>query len=110
MIGTAAGAPVPPLEYFRKIREICDRHDVLFIADEVMCGMGRTGKPFAIEHWGVKPDLIAAGKGMASGYAPLSGLLVSLYANWWWAGETLPIEIVMSGVFSGFPWSLVAMM
>lgn len=77
LVGTAAGVPVPPFEYFRKIREICDRYDVLFIADEVMCGMGRTGKPFAIEHWGVKPDLIAAGKGMASGYAPLSGLLVS---------------------------------
>ncbi len=77
LVGTAAGAPVPPIEYFHMIREICDRHDILFIADEVMCGMGRTGKPFAIEHWDVKPDLIATGKGMASGYAPLSGLLVS---------------------------------
>lgn len=77
LVGTAAGAPVPPLEYFQMIREICDRYDILFIADEVMCGMGRTGKTFAIEHWGIKPDLIATGKGMASGYAPLSGLLVS---------------------------------
>ena len=72
-----AGATVPPPEYFPMIREICDRHDILFIADEVMCGTGRTGKPFAIEHWGVVPDFIAAGKGMASGYAPLAGLLVS---------------------------------
>jgi adenosylmethionine-8-amino-7-oxononanoate aminotransferase len=77
LVGAGLGPAVPPPEYFPIIREICDRHDILFIADEVMSGMGRSGKPFAIEHWGVVPDLIATGKGIGSGYAPLGGLLVS---------------------------------
>lgn len=77
VVGAAAGATVPPREYFPMIRDICDRHDILFIADEVMTGLGRTGRNFAIEHWGVTPDLIATGKGIASGYAPLGALLVS---------------------------------
>ncbi|MFQ5895880.1 MAG: aspartate aminotransferase family protein, partial [Nitrospinota bacterium] len=77
IVGAAAGATVPPPEYFPMIREICERHGILFIADEVMTGVGRTGKPFAMDHWGVAPDLVAVGKGMASGYAPLAGLLVS---------------------------------
>src|SRR6202007_2867496 len=51
--------------------------EILLIADEVMTGMGRTGKPFAVEHWGVEPDLILVGKGIASGYAPLGAVLVS---------------------------------
>ncbi|HHV78661.1 MAG TPA: aspartate aminotransferase family protein [Firmicutes bacterium] len=76
VVGAAAGALVPPPEYYRIIREICDRYDVLFIADEVMCGIGRTGKFFAIEHWGVVPDIIACAKGLGSGYTPLGAIIV----------------------------------
>jgi adenosylmethionine-8-amino-7-oxononanoate aminotransferase len=77
VVGAAlGGAPAPP-GYFQKIREICDTYDVLFIADEVMCGLGRTGANFAIDHWSVAPDLIAAGKGMGSGYFPMGASLIS---------------------------------
>jgi adenosylmethionine-8-amino-7-oxononanoate aminotransferase len=76
IVGTSAAALTPPAEYFRIVREICDRHDILFVADEVITGFGRTGRAFAIEHWGVTPDLILVGKGISSGYAPLGGVLV----------------------------------
>jgi adenosylmethionine-8-amino-7-oxononanoate aminotransferase len=72
--GSSTGAAVPRPDYFRVVREICDRHDVLFIADEVLCGAGRTGTWWAIEPFGVAPDLMTIGKGIAGGYAPLSGL------------------------------------
>jgi adenosylmethionine-8-amino-7-oxononanoate aminotransferase len=57
------------------IRDICDRYNVLFIADEVMTAWGRTGRMFGIEHWGVTPDIIATAKGIASGYAPLAAVI-----------------------------------
>jgi adenosylmethionine-8-amino-7-oxononanoate aminotransferase len=76
IVGTSGAALTPPGEYFRIVREICDRHDILFIADEVITGFGRTGRPFAIEHWGVTPDLMLVGKGISSGYAPLGGVLI----------------------------------
>jgi len=62
---------VPPPEYFPRIREICDRHGVLLIADEVMAGWGRTGKWFAMDHWGVTPDILVTAKGITSAYMPL---------------------------------------
>ena len=65
---------VPPADYFSLIREICDKYGVLFIADEVITGFGRTGKYFAIEHWNVVPDMIVFGKGVSSGYSPLAGV------------------------------------
>jgi len=61
------GYVVPPPEYFPRIRELCDRHGILFVVDEVQSGLGRTGNMFAIEHWGVEPDIIALAKGIASG-------------------------------------------
>jgi len=72
--GSSTGAAVPRAEYFRTVREICDRHQVLFIADEVLCGAGRTGTWWAIEPFGVAPDLMTLGKGIAAGYAPLSAV------------------------------------
>ena len=72
--GIAAG--VPPPGYYPLIREICDAHDVLFIADEVITGFGRTGRYFAIEHWDVVPDMIVFGKGVSSGYCPLGGVIL----------------------------------
>lgn len=67
----ANGIIVPPDGYWQKVREICDRHEVAMVADEVMSGFGRTGKWFAIEHWGVVPDVITMAKGISGGYVPL---------------------------------------
>ena len=77
VVGATLGAVVPPDGYLQRIAEICRRYGILLIADEVMTGMGRTGKNFAVEHWGVDPDLILLGKGIASGYAPLGAVLAS---------------------------------
>ncbi len=75
IVGAAAGATTPPPEYFAIIREICDRYGILFIADEVITGFGRTGKNFGIEHWGVTPDIMTAAKGLSGGYAPLGAAI-----------------------------------
>lgn len=75
--GATLGAAVPPTEYLPRIAEICKRHDILLVADEVMTGMGRTGKNFAVEHWGVEPDILLVGKGIGSGYAPLGAVIVT---------------------------------
>ena len=66
-----------PAGYLKKVREICDRHGILFIADEVMSGFGRTGKWFGIENHDVIPDMIATAKGLTSGYLPMGALIVS---------------------------------
>ena len=71
------GVIVPPDDYFPRIREICDEHDVLFAADEVITGFGRTGKWFALEHWDVVPDIVQFAKAITSGYFPLGGIGVS---------------------------------
>ena len=72
--GTACMVPVP--EYYPMIREICDKYDVLFIDDEVICGFGRTGKWFGIEHWGVSPDIMTSAKGMTGGYTPMAVVII----------------------------------
>jgi adenosylmethionine-8-amino-7-oxononanoate aminotransferase len=77
VVGATLGAVAPPEGYVQRIAEICRQHGILLIADEVMTGMGRTGKPFAMEHWGATPDMILVGKGIASGYAPLGAVIVS---------------------------------
>jgi len=75
--GATAGALPPVPGYFRRIREICDRHGILFIADEVMCGMGRTGTLHAVEQEGIAPDLMAIAKGLGGGYQPIGAVLVN---------------------------------
>src|SRR5690606_38559666 len=77
VVGTSAAALVPDLAYYGRVREICDRYDVLFVADEVLCGYGRTGSTWAIQHWDVEPDIITAGKMIGSGYTPLGAMIVS---------------------------------
>jgi adenosylmethionine-8-amino-7-oxononanoate aminotransferase len=84
--GSSTGATVPRQDYWRTVREICDRHDVLFIADEVACGAGRTGTWSALEPYGVAPDIMTMGKGIAGGYTPLSAVaaprrIVDVIAN-----------------------------
>jgi adenosylmethionine-8-amino-7-oxononanoate aminotransferase len=71
------GVIYPTDDYFPLVRQICDRHQVLFIADEVITGFCRTGKWFATSHWNVKPDIRAFAKGVTSGYLPLGGIMVN---------------------------------
>jgi adenosylmethionine-8-amino-7-oxononanoate aminotransferase len=75
--GATLGAVVPPPGYLQSIAEICRHHGVLLIADEVMTGMGRTGRNFAIEHSNVAPDVLVTAKGLSSGYAPLGAVIAS---------------------------------
>ena len=80
--GATLGAVVPPPGYLQAVAEICRRHGVLLIADEVMTGMGRTGRNFAVDHWlaghgDVKPDIVVTAKGLSSGYAPLGAVIAS---------------------------------
>jgi adenosylmethionine-8-amino-7-oxononanoate aminotransferase len=75
VVGSALAASPAPDGYFQVIREICDRYDVLFIADEVMTGLGRTGKMWGIEHWDVTPDIIATSKAMTSGNFPVAAII-----------------------------------
>jgi adenosylmethionine-8-amino-7-oxononanoate aminotransferase len=73
-----AGGVIPPDPgYWPRLREICDRHDVLLIADEVITGFGRTGRWFALEHWGVQPDIMTIAKAVTSAYVPLSAFIAS---------------------------------
>ncbi len=71
------GVIVPPDDYFPRVREICTRHEVLFIGDEVITGFCRTGQWFALTHWGVEPDIMSFAKAVTSGYQPLGGIIVS---------------------------------
>jgi adenosylmethionine-8-amino-7-oxononanoate aminotransferase len=73
----SGGVIVPPRGYLKRLREVCDRHEVLLIVDEVITGFGRTGAWFACDHEGVSPDLITFAKGVSSGYIPLGGVIVS---------------------------------
>ncbi|TDB85804.1 aspartate aminotransferase family protein [Actinomadura sp. KC216] len=75
--GTSGGVLVPPDGYLAGVRALCDRYGIMLILDEVMVGFGRTGRWFAADHWGVRPDLIAFAKGVNSGYVPLGGVIIS---------------------------------
>jgi adenosylmethionine-8-amino-7-oxononanoate aminotransferase len=75
--GSTAGALVPPPEYWGRVAEICRRHGVLLVMDEVMTGFGRTGRRFAVEHFGITPDVLVGGKGLTGGYAPLGAVFAS---------------------------------
>ncbi len=94
--GAALGAAVPPDDYWPAVAEVCRRHGVLLIADEVMTGFGRTGRWFGCDHWGVRPDILAAAKGAASGYWPL-GLAV--------ASGSVHETIMARGFTHGFTYS-----
>lgn len=98
VVGATLGAAVPGEGYWTRVREICSRHDILLIVDEVMTGLGRTGTTFGIDHWSVKPDLIVLGKGLAAGYQPLGAVLAS--------GTVVSAFETNSGLFEhGFTYS-----
>ena len=94
--GATLGAAVPCQDYWSSIVEVCRRHGVLVIADEVMTGMGRTGRWFGVEHWGVRPDILTAGKGTTSGYVPFGFAAAS--------GEVFD-AVSTTGFVHGFTWS-----
>lgn len=106
IIGTTMSAVVPPDGYYQKIREICDENDVLFIADEVMSGIGRTGLNWGIENWSVTPDILTASKGLAGGYSPLGAAILS--EKVWLAIENGTKKPMHSCTFGGNPASCAA--
>ncbi|MDI9370168.1 MAG: aspartate aminotransferase family protein [Synergistaceae bacterium] len=76
VVGSTVGALNPPKEYWPIVREICTKYDVLLVADEIMSGMGRAGKPFCTQHWDVVPDIICSAKALSGGYAPVGAMIV----------------------------------
>ncbi|WP_030838755.1 aspartate aminotransferase family protein [Streptomyces sp. NRRL F-4474] len=92
-----AGIMVPPAGYLAGVRELCDRHGIVFILDEVMAGFGRTGAWFAADHWDVTPDLITFAKGVNSGYVPLGGVAISAAVAETFATRPYPGGLTYSG-------------
>ena len=99
----AGGVIVPPDTYFPRLREICNRHDVLLIADEVITGFGRTGRWFALGHWGVEPDLVSFAKGVTSGYVPLGGVIVSKHLHEVIMSAPADERFMHAATYSGHP-------
>jgi putrescine aminotransferase len=99
----AGGVIVPPDSYFPKLREICDRYDVLLIADEVITGFGRTGRWFALGHWGVEPDIVSFAKGVTSGYLPLGGNILSKRVHDAILNAPLDRRYMHAATYSGHP-------
>jgi putrescine aminotransferase len=99
-----AGAVVPPDDYFPRVRELCDEYGALFIADEVQTGMGRTGRLWGLDHWGVVPDIMCLGKSLGGGVMPLSAF-VSTAKIW---EVMIPNPIIHSTTFGGNPIACVA--
>src|SRR5437868_3651556 len=91
------GILVPPDGYLQSIREVCDRHGILLVCDEVMAGFGRTGKWFACDHWDVVPDIITLAKGINSGYVPLGALAVREPIAAWLRGQYFAGGLTYSG-------------
>ena len=92
-----AGILVPPDGYLAGVRDICDRHGIVYIADEVMAGFGRAGEWFAVDKWSVTPDLIAFAKGSNSGYVPLGGVIISERIAATFAERVFPGGLTYSG-------------
>jgi adenosylmethionine-8-amino-7-oxononanoate aminotransferase len=108
-IGHTGGIIDPPAEYLPMLREICDRHDVLLIFDEIITGIGRTGRMFAAETFGVVPDVLCLGKGLAGGFAPLSAMICKsgIAAEFWGPIAENP-GFVEGHTFEGNPISCAA--
>jgi len=100
----ASGLVVPPSEYLPRVREITEKNNVLLIVDEIMCGWGRTGEWFAIDNWGVKPDMLTTAKGMAGGHFPLALTATNSAIADFFEDHWLPV----SGTFSAHPLGMAA--
>ncbi len=96
IVGTN-GIIVPPNGYLQSIKATCEKYGILLIADEVMAGFGRTGKWFAVDHWGVQPDIITSAKGINSGYVPLGTMSVSTELHDWLRDTPLPGGLTYAG-------------
>ena len=96
VVGTN-GILVPPDGYLQGVRELCDRHGIVMIADEVMAGFGRCGEWFAVDHWDVAPDLICFAKGVNSGYIPVGGVIISRRIADTFADRPYPGGLTYSG-------------
>ena len=103
---SATGAAVPGPEYWPMLRDICDRHGVILIADEVVTGFGRTGKWFGMDHWGVTPDIMSLAKGIVSSYLPFGASIASKKVADAFAGEENVFNQVLTN--GGHPVSAVA--
>ena len=103
IIGTSMSGVVPPKEYYQIVRAICDENDILFISDEVMCGLGRTGKNWGIEHWNVSPDIITTSKGLGGGYSPIGATILA--ENVWGAIAEGSRNVSHSSTYGGNPLS-----
>ncbi|MGH6931940.1 MAG: aspartate aminotransferase family protein, partial [Dongiaceae bacterium] len=99
----AGGVIVPPASYFPRLREICDRHEILLIADEIITGFGRTGRWFALGHWGVEPDLVSFAKGVTSAYLPLGGVIISRKVHQVMLGAPADQKFMHAATYSGHP-------
>jgi adenosylmethionine-8-amino-7-oxononanoate aminotransferase len=101
---TSAGVVVPPRDYLPRVRELCDRHDILLIFDEIITGFGRTGTLFAAEHWGAWPDIFCLGKGLSGGYAPLSAnLLTTRIGQVFWGSAVEQVQFHAGHTYGGNP-------
>jgi adenosylmethionine-8-amino-7-oxononanoate aminotransferase len=99
-----AGGVIPPVpEYFPRLREVCDRQQVLLIADEVITGFGRTGRWFALEHWNVQPDIMTIAKAVTSAYVPLSAFIISRHIHETMNAAPLPERFMHAYTNSGHP-------
>jgi taurine--2-oxoglutarate transaminase len=92
-----SGLIIPPDDYWPRMREICDKYDILLIDDEVMSGFGRTGEWFAVDHWDVTPDMMTLAKGITSGYVPLGAVIVSKTIAEHFEDKPLPVGLTYSG-------------
>ncbi len=100
----SAGVHVPHPDYFPRLRELCDRHNVLLMFDEIITGFGRTGRLFAAEHVGAWPDILSCGKGISGGYAPLSAILIAdRIAEAFWGDPDAGVQFWAGHTFGGNP-------
>ncbi len=103
IVGTN-GILIPPDGYLAGVRELCDRHGILMVADEVMAGFGRTGRWFAVDHWDIVPDLMTMAKGLTSSYLPLGGVAMRHHI-----AEAFESKMFFGGLtYSSHPVSLAA--
>lgn len=98
------GCFVPPGDYLPRLRAICDRYDILLIADEVIDGFGRTGRWFAVDHWGVSPDILVVAKGITSGYVPLGAAIAGRRVTDYFENHYLPL----GGTYMAHPLACAA--